>query len=192
MNKIETDLDTIGDPFASEDIWLPACMARNRLKDRTLIQKIFSTDLFFYILAWASTVTGALLFGGTTVGGHWALPSIELLCQADFLANYIPSIMLGGIIGFFATPVGLIPLCPFFRLLEKLNGAPFQVGDQVMILRGPHHGKIAEIYEIWESRNQVRLDLGPAEKCAVTDCFCYMEICRVLDDSAVRRDLIPG
>lgn len=59
------------------------------------------------------------------------------------------------------------------------NGAPYRTGDRVQILSRPHRGRVVTIYEIWDERNQVRVDLGPEAKKRVTDVFAYVEVCRV-------------
>lgn len=56
-------------------------------------------------------------------------------------------------------------------VILKLNGHPFKEGDLVEILRGAHRGEKAQIYEVWEPRNEVRLDLGSEAKKKVEDVF---------------------
>ncbi len=53
------------------------------------------------------------------------------------------------------------------------------IRDKVMILRGPRKRKIAEVYEVWDSRGQVRLRLSDEECEAVADVFSYYEVLRV-------------
>ena len=48
-----------------------------------------------------------------------------------------------------------------------------------MILRGPRKGKIAEIYEVWDSRGQVRLRLSDEERDIFADVFSYYEVFKV-------------
>ncbi len=48
-----------------------------------------------------------------------------------------------------------------------------------MILRGPRVRKIAEVYEVWDSRGQVRLRLSDEEHDAVADVFSYYEVSRI-------------
>ena len=65
---------------------------------------------------------------------------------------------------------------PFYWLLMKRNGAPFQAGDLVRILRGLHKGKVVPVYEVWTERDQVRVELGEKEKKDVTDVFSFVSI----------------
>ena len=60
----------------------------------------------------------------------------------------------------------------------KINGAPFHNGDMVHILVGKHRGKIARVYEIWEERKEVRVDIGEQAKKDVEDVYSYTEVCR--------------
>ena len=60
----------------------------------------------------------------------------------------------------------------------KIQGWPFQVGDEVCILSGKHINTITRIYEVWDSRGQVRLDLGEEAGSAVEDVFCAVAVCR--------------
>lgn len=84
-----------------------------------------------------------------------------------------------------AVPAGLLGLIPAFIispfaffLATRIQGGPFAVGDEVVILTGKHKNAVATIYEIWEERQQVRVDLGEDLKRAVKDVFCVIEICR--------------
>jgi hypothetical protein len=62
------------------------------------------------------------------------------------------------------------------RLIYRLVGAPFHEGDQVVILCGKRKGKITEVYEVWESRGEVRLRLSDDESESVTDVYLYYEV----------------
>jgi F420-0:gamma-glutamyl ligase-like protein len=64
------------------------------------------------------------------------------------------------------------------RLAARFQGWPFQVGDEVCILSGKHINRITRIYEIWDERGQVRIDLGEEAKNAVEDVFCAVAVCR--------------
>jgi hypothetical protein len=69
----------------------------------------------------------------------------------------------------------------FYPVVRWLAGAPFAVGDRVMILRGPRKRKIAEVYELWDSRGEVRLRLSDEECLAVADVFSCYEVMRVME-----------
>jgi len=78
--------------------------------------------------------------------------------------------------------LGAVFLWPFFFIVgSKINGSPFHEGDLVHILVGPHRDRVGRIYEMWPSRNQVRVEIGDQAKKDVTDVFSYNEICRERD-----------
>lgn len=64
------------------------------------------------------------------------------------------------------------------RLVARLNGAPFAVGEVVEVLGGKDAGRVAEIYEVWPTRGQVRLRLGEERASAVTDVFSEHQVRR--------------
>lgn len=79
--------------------------------------------------------------------------------------------------------IGLILGCIFIwgvlaRFAARIQGWPFKVGDEVVILTGRHKNTVTRIYEIWDERGQVRVDLGEELKISVKDVFCGVEVCR--------------
>lgn len=68
---------------------------------------------------------------------------------------------------------------PFYKYANRTHGAPFQSGDWVRILRGPHKNKVVSVYEVWNERYQVRVDLGGKEKEDFTDIFSFLQVQRV-------------
>lgn len=61
----------------------------------------------------------------------------------------------------------------------KINGSPFHEGDLVHVLVGPYRDRVGRIYEMWPSRNQVRVEIDEQAKKDVTDVFGYNEaVCR--------------
>lgn len=91
-------------------------------------------------------------------------------------------VILAWLVGFFTAIVsGWCVLGPYYFHRSEINGAPFQIGDRVRILAGPYRDQIREIYEIWTSRNQVRLNLGAEAKDQFTDIYGYIAVCRCSD-----------
>ena len=64
------------------------------------------------------------------------------------------------------------------RFAAWIQGWPFKVGDEVVILTGKHRNTVTTVYEIWEQRGQVRVELGEDLKKSVKDVFCGVEVCR--------------
>ncbi len=48
----------------------------------------------------------------------------------------------------------------------------------VYLLVGRYRGRIWCIYEMWPSRNQVRVEIDEEAARTVTDVFSYTEVCR--------------
>ena len=76
--------------------------------------------------------------------------------------------------------IGIFFIWVWVRLLIlKNNGYPFKVGDVVKILKGPNRNKVVTIYELWDSRRQVRVYLGGEFKKNARDVFRCHEILKV-------------
>ena len=106
------------------------------------------------------------------------MPEFSLLGMLPFsfwlwmLFAALVSFPLGWILG------GVIAW-PFLAVIAgKLNGAPFHESETVRILRGPYRDRVVNIYELWPSRQQVRVWLDEQHKKNVTDVFSYHEVCR--------------
>ena len=52
------------------------------------------------------------------------------------------------------------------------------MGDRVQILAGPHRDRVFRVYEVWDERCQVRVDLDEEAKKEFTDVFSYTQVCR--------------
>lgn len=99
--------------------------------------------------------------------------------QWQFLLLFVTSVILMGALGFFLSlPVAFVFLAPIYHLRAKFNGAPFHIGDRVQILSGPYQGRVVEVYDVWNERNQVRVDLDPQAKADVKDVFSTTQVCR--------------
>jgi hypothetical protein len=84
----------------------------------------------------------------------------------------IPAALIGLILG-------VIFIWGFLSHIAALfQGWPFKVGEEVVILTGKHKNTVAQIYEIWKERGQVRVDLGEELKESVKDVFGAVEVCR--------------
>ncbi len=70
------------------------------------------------------------------------------------------------------------------RVVARLQGWPFAVGDRVQILSGKHKDTIALVYEVWAERGQVRVELGSASREKVKDVFCAVAICRARENES--------
>lgn len=129
---------------------------------------------------------GARLVGiACQAGGVLLVSIVSMACVSLFTGSSDALSVLEGIVAI-AAAYGLGALLGmlflgrlFYPIVCWLAGAPFAVGDKVVILRGPRARKIAEIYEVWDSRGQVRLRLSEAEQKAVADVFSFNEVLKV-------------
>lgn len=122
--------------------------------------------------------------------GAWAIFGVALVikeCQPSqamfsdwtLCALFVVSLLLAPVFfAFLGIPVAFIVLVPLYYIGDRLAGAPFRVGDRVRILIGPHRDRIVEIYEVWESRRQIRVILDAESEREVRDVFSFTQVCR--------------
>ncbi len=69
--------------------------------------------------------------------------------------------------------LGIFTCWPWIRpICGRVNGAPLQTGDCVLVLVGRHRGCTAQVYEMTTGQggwNLARLDLGPSHRDKFTD-----------------------
>ena len=102
------------------------------------------------------------------------VPSCVVLAEASVLAWLLLAVVTASVLGWICGAIFLWPLVG--RIARRLNGHPFCVGDSIRILTGPHRGRRAVVYELWEERGQMRVDIGPEAKRSVTDVFNGVEV----------------
>ena len=61
-------------------------------------------------------------------------------------------------------------------IVARHQGRPFEIGDKVAVLTGRERGTVTTVYEIWDTRGEVRVDLGPEARDAATDVFSEVEV----------------
>jgi len=130
-----------------------------------------------YLLA--HTATFSIIVG---VIGSIGLLLLTLHEEGALVGDWL---MIGWII-FIAIPVagiGYIVGVAFIWMIlggiaAWIQGWPFSKGDEVVILSGKNRGRVAKVYAVWESRGQVRLELGDEAKESVTDVYCAVAVTR--------------
>lgn len=140
----------------------------------TRIQYFFAADgpLKF---AWALGV--GLLLGGTIVACE---PAAAISADPWNAVPFLAALVLAVLLGLLGSTLLAGPLLgPLYWAQGLRNGAPYEPGDIVQILVGPHRGTVTGVWDVWPSRNQIRLDLGAAAREQVLDVFCYTEVVRV-------------
>ena len=136
-----------------------------------------------YVLAQSPSIcicAGALALA--VFVGWKLLQSPASLFDISFLFWFVVEILISLALGVLLSGLFISPfVC---TLAGKLNGSPFQVGDLVQILTGEHRDRIARVYDVWDERRQLRIELGEQECKDVTDVFDYFQICRVQDSES--------
>ena len=88
----------------------------------------------------------------------------------------VPGTLLGLFLGLFACSPIVIFVC------RRLNGAPYVVGDKVLVLTGPHRGAVATVYGITTGQGGeplLRLDLGPRQEPNHRELFEDVSVLRI-------------
>jgi hypothetical protein len=93
----------------------------------------------------------------------------------------IPATLLGYFVGMFTCWPFIRPIC------SRVNGAPFKVGDHVLILSGAEKRQTAEVYEITVGQggwNLVRLEFGDERRKTFRDIFEEYSLFRINGEDA--------
>lgn len=112
----------------------------------------------------------ASMFVGTTVAAVIVIRACEALSSWTAIAVLV-ALPLGSLLGAWL-------VWPWvFTIASKINGSPFHEGELVHVLVGPYRDRVGRIYEMWPSRNQVRVEIDEKAKKDVSDVFGYNEVC---------------
>jgi hypothetical protein len=94
-----------------------------------------------------------------------------------YTSLFLVSVLLAPILGFFLSlPFTWLVIDPLYNFRATLNGAPFRPGDRIRILVGPCRGQVVRVYDVWDSRKQVRVALD--EYTAHEGVFSFTQVCR--------------
>ena len=128
---------------------------------------------------WAWFIAGQLV--GFAILYHTVRPSLASTTDLWFWLMAIVCVPLTVLVSLFASfLVGSIVLPPFYYVQGLVNGGPFQVGDQVIVLTGPHAGHKSSVYELWQDCVRVKLD--PDDEIYFRDVFPSHKLLRVPND----------
>jgi hypothetical protein len=101
------------------------------------------------------------------------------VCLIVVLVLSVPlGVYVGGLVGRFV-------LGPIYMEQGRKNGGPFQIGDRVRILVGPHRDCVSTVCDGWQ-HDSVRVVLGDQEKCEFKDIFYPFQIVREVEGPAER------
>ena len=136
------------------------------------------------VCAYPQMVAGGLGAGGLNIAVIYLLISqgggVAVLFHSDVIlplaVAFIPTTLLGCI-------VGLFTCWPLTRsVCSKFNGAPFRMGDIVLILSGPHKGKVTKVYETSVGQggcSLVSVELGLKSPTDYSDLFQDYAVLRI-------------
>jgi hypothetical protein len=124
----------------------------------------------FWVCTCVPAVAAAILFL------VWEPLYPALLLDPSYTFSLLMFFIAIGGAAFLAGALSLWPIA--FTLVNRFNGAPFEVGDVVCILVGPNRDRTVRVYSVWSERGQVRVELGETEKATFKDVFGYVEVCR--------------
>lgn len=137
------------------------------------IHYVFAYDLPVkgYLACWA-------VFGVAVVISE-CQPAKVMFTDWIYCALFVISLVLAPFLfAFLSLPVAFIFLIPIYYLGDRLAGAPFRVGDHVRILVGPYRHRVVEIYDVWNSRRQIRVRLNPELEREARDVFSFTQVLR--------------
>jgi hypothetical protein len=118
--------------------------------------------------------------GSMAAGAVYYLREVGLPLRLEGWGSFLVCLVLIAAIGYLVGGLlSLFVLGPVYYSQGLENGAPYSPGDRVYLLTGRHRGRIVPVYEVWDERSAVRVELSDAEREAVTDVFGYIEVCRV-------------
>lgn len=109
----------------------------------------------------AFEVTPAMLLAWP--GAAWA----ALTAILSWVVGFLIAVVMGG-------PV----LGSIYIVREHMNGGPFKIGDRVLVIGGPHRGRVGLVYSPWQG-DTVRVDVGEEAKEAFKDIFMGAELLAV-------------
>ncbi|MBX9738154.1 MAG: KOW motif-containing protein, partial [Phycisphaerales bacterium] len=131
----------------------------------TLLQRFFASDWFLRVWTGLGALTALVVAIGfwqpdfNSLTDSWQILLALVILPCSLLAGYALSLFPGCFV--------LGPLC---GVRVSVNGGPFEVGDRVLILAGPHRDRVCRVYSMWQGE-QVRVELGEKEKFDFSDVF---------------------
>ena len=107
---------------------------------RTTFQVIFAED-------WLAKIwIGGIVTSVVLALGIFFLPTFAVLGVSIDSAGLILGILLIGVAAYCVSfPLGSCILPPIYRWREHLNGAPFEDGDEVEVLKRPNRGRRTQV-----------------------------------------------
>ncbi len=139
----------------------------------TFRQRILATDSLPFGFGLICTV-------GFVAVVVWKIrPSVDLLSQPGDLVSFVVALSIAGVVGWLTSILPIwVSLGPILYHQSLLNGGPFVPGDTVMIIAGPHRGRISRVYGVGQ-HGDLRVEIGDEERRRYTDFFPANRLLRV-------------
>ena len=124
---------------------------------------------------WLVTVSAISIFAAV----NFCQPTLESFHDWQFAILFAGSLIVAPVCGCYVSLIFLwFIFGPVFFVRNRLNGAPFHVGDQVMILAGPNRNRVAQVYRVIEDQAKVFVDLGKQRGKDDREVFSFTQVCR--------------
>jgi hypothetical protein len=148
-----------------------------------------ASRLQYFMASWWPL--GAILGLGAVAGASipWVVP--EFLPSSPISVRAVASgaawtlmLSLGGVLCALVLASMILP--SLYDWVERRNGAPFRVGDEVVILTGHYRDTVTSVVQVGGQGGSVRVALSPEAAQSFKDWFGRGQLLRVKTDS--RRD----
>src|SRR5262249_12660437 len=103
----------------------------------------------------------------------WNLLRLAFFVIIALLLAFLVALVVGSFLAGIFWPL----VRPLYQARCLKNGAPFRVGDRVLILVGRHKGGVVRVYSDWKD-DCVRVELGEREKEKLKDIFDPIQLLR--------------
>ena len=139
----------------------------------TLRQRILATD-------WLPFGFGLIWTVGFVALVVWKIrPSVDMLSQPGDLLYVVFALGVAGLLGWLTSFIPMwLTFGPILYHQSLLNGGPFVPGDTVMIITGPHRGRISHVYGGGQ-HGALRVEISGEERRQYTDFFPANQLLRV-------------
>jgi hypothetical protein len=144
----------------------------------TALQIFFAED--YLSKAWIAT----FVLSAVTVMTAYLFPTFAILgiSFSSVLLGF--SIIVGGAVAYLVSLIaGSCVLPPFYRLRERLNGAPFKKGETVEILKKPYRGRIALVDSPGDSQYGASVHFIDADSNSESAWFGWHSMRRVNEEA---------
>lgn len=147
-------------------------MATGKIKAPTTLQRCFSSTRFVEFIKLSS----ALIWSIMSMLLIAPIPDELLITDPKYGLNISIAFAIG-IAGYYVLwPVTSIMFLPLIRLRGRINGAPFAIGQNVVLVCDQHFGCKGRVCEIFNDRGLLRVELETTSVRADDDLFSFTDV----------------